>query len=63
MSRTRVAPTVSGFDEILVPGELDARKEEMRKPTRIPIQDPEIALHEDAAARDSPRNLSRQSDH
>jgi LDH2 family malate/lactate/ureidoglycolate dehydrogenase len=50
VERVRACPKAEGFDEILLPGELEGREEQVRRRCGIPYGGSEIAsLHEEAA--------------
>src|SRR5438876_1032541 len=51
VERVRACPKAEGFDEILLPGELEAREEEKRRRSGIPYSAPELDPLQDAAAR------------
>src|SRR2546430_11598616 len=51
VERVRACPKAEGFDEILLPGELEAREEEKRRRTGIPYSAAEIDPLQDEAAR------------
>ena len=51
VSRVRACPRAEGFDEILLPGELEAREEERRARSGIPYSAAEIDPLQNEAAR------------
>jgi LDH2 family malate/lactate/ureidoglycolate dehydrogenase len=51
VERVRAVPKAEGFDEILIPGEPEAREEEERRRTGIPYSSSEIAVLQAEAAR------------
>jgi LDH2 family malate/lactate/ureidoglycolate dehydrogenase len=51
VERIKASPKAEGFDEILLPGELEAREEQLRRQTGLPYTSGEIAKLQDEAAR------------
>jgi len=51
VERVRACPRAEGFDEILLPGELEAREEQLRRRRGIPYGGSEIASLQEEAAR------------
>ncbi|MGC2517758.1 MAG: Ldh family oxidoreductase [Burkholderiales bacterium] len=51
VARVRACPKAEGFDEILLPGELEAREEQVRRRSGIPYGGSEIASLQQEAAR------------
>jgi len=51
VERVRACAKAEGFDEILMPGELEAREEEKRRKRGIPYSPAEIGPLQDEAAR------------
>lgn len=58
VERIKASPTAEGFEEILLPGELEAREEELRRRSGIPYGAPEIASLQDEARRAGVEPLS-----
>jgi LDH2 family malate/lactate/ureidoglycolate dehydrogenase len=51
VERVRACPRAEGFDEILLPGELEAREEQVRRRSGIPYGGSEITSLQEEAAR------------
>ncbi len=61
VERVRACPKAEGFDEILLPGEMEARAEQVRRRSGIPYGGSEIAALQEEAARAGIAQLSVSS--
>src|SRR5256885_8726706 len=60
LERVRACPKAEGFDEILLPGEIEAREEEKRARSGIPYSAAEIDPLQNEAARAGVRSEERR---
>jgi LDH2 family malate/lactate/ureidoglycolate dehydrogenase len=51
VQRVHGCPTAEGFDEVLMPGEMEARQEALRRRTGLPFSRGEVATLQEEAAR------------